>query len=74
MNQDIEALIAEKKKLAEAMLGREEFYENPQKVFTNFANSLPDSQKVWQLAFIVSFLQPGFVGMILRPDQRSKKD
>ena len=73
MTQDIESLIEEKKKQAEVMLEREEFYENPQKVFMDFANSLPDSQRVWQLAFIVSFLQPGFVGMILRPDQRSRK-
>lgn len=74
MSQDIERLIEEKKKQAEAMLGWEEFYEDPQKVFTDFANSLPDTQRVWQLAFIVSFLLPGFLGTILRPDQHSKKD
>lgn len=74
MNQDIEALIAEKKKLAEAMLDREEFYESPQKVFTDFANALPNSQEFWQLAFIWAFLQSGLVDTILRSDQHSRKD
>lgn len=56
MNQYDEGLPEEKKKQVEAILEREEFYDDPQRVFTNFTNSLPNSKQIWQLAFIWCFL------------------
>lgn len=66
MSQDIEELIAEKKKLVESMFYREEFYDDPQKVFTDFANTLPSPKLVWQVAFWTLFGRGNLVEVKLR--------
>ena len=66
MSQDIEALIEEKKKQVEAILDRKEFFDDPQKVFTDFTNSLPNSNLVWRVAFFALFLRDNLVEVVLR--------
>lgn len=66
MSQDIEALIEEKKKQVEAILDRKEFFDDPQKVFTDFTNSLPNSNLVWRVAFLALFLRDNLVEVVLR--------
>lgn len=66
MSQNIEDLIEEKKKQVETILDGQEFYEDPQKVFTEFTNSLPDSKLAWRLAFVSCFLLSNLAECSLR--------
>lgn len=66
MSQNIEDLIKEKKEYVRTILEKEEFYEDPQKVFTEFANSLPDAKTIWQVTFIMVFWRSDLVERKLR--------